>query len=171
MIYQQINPGIKYEYMLPPGAANPMIPPRPPALGNGPQFGSNRWQDSGGSANPVRPTGLGAEGGLLQAIQDSNIQNSPPASAPSAPIASLSSSGSLANLGIAVPPIDMNPPAPVPSAGPLLPAGAPTPSSGGTSSSSLSQSAPSIANDDRRPPRNGKGVQNKNNSFIFEQIR
>ena len=97
VITQQINPGIKYEYMLPVGVSNNLLPH------------SNNDPSSSDYPNPARSRGLGAEGGLLQTIQQgeflAGIQNSPPSAAVlsggggSVP-SSLSSSGSLANLGI-----------------------------------------------------------------------
>jgi len=149
VIYQQINPGIKYEYMLPLGVANNLIPQRPSfAQQSDQQNGANllpnqtpgRYQPEATGTilrepplsppinypNPARISSLGAEGGLFQAIGSGSativglagtIQNSPSINnaplVPSYPTASeggtrtipssLSSSGSLANLGIAVP--------------------------------------------------------------------
>ncbi|XP_045026312.1 thrombospondin type-1 domain-containing protein 4 isoform X2 [Daphnia magna] len=154
VIYQQINPGIKYEYMLPLGVANSNLVPRPsnpptptaPAtsfgqsdlLNSGPAVPSanvpaGRYQLDGTSGSPISPGGtnffganpppppppprsLGSEGGLFQTIQQGSSvglggihQQVPasgssnyPASSGNYP-ASLSSSGSLATLGIAVP--------------------------------------------------------------------
>lgn len=112
--------------MLPLGVANNLIPPRPNLPPVIPPFGqndlgsapSNRFQlDPAGSVhgappvpsypinnnNPARVSGLGAEGGLAALA---GIQNSPPApigagfNAGNSVPSSLSSSGSLANLGI-----------------------------------------------------------------------
>ena len=156
VISQQINPGIKYEYMLPLGVVNNLVPRTNPAAPSAPiGFGQNdgiasaanvpgRYQLDSVAPNP--PRSLGSEGGLFQTIQQGSgslagIPLSLPSSSgnsgslspsnyplsgvasgtypPPPPsssgvvsgtyLSSLSSSGSLANLGI-VPSKFENPP-------------------------------------------------------------
>ena len=143
VVTQQVNPGIKYEYMLPVGVASNLLPhssfqqdipsgpPPPPPLPSLPSLPPLGHADD--YPNPAPSSGLGAKGGLLQTIQQGDflagIQNSAMQNAefkiPAAPSvrsgstgsagstagvasvansgpvpSSLSSSGSLANLGI-----------------------------------------------------------------------
>lgn len=143
VIYQQINPGIKYEYMLPLGATNNLIPRPNPAPAAPVAFGDlsgtganvpgryplDSTTTSGSAsapnylgANNPPPRSLGAEGGLFQTIQQGSAglngiqlasssggnsgSNLAPSNYPVSGVASgsypssLSSSGSLANLGI-----------------------------------------------------------------------
>jgi len=152
VVTQQVNPGIKYEYMLPVGVANNLIPHSAfqhdvPSGGSPPPPPVPVKADD--YPNPVPSSGLGAKGGLfLAGIKNSGIQNpefkiaATPAARPAGSAAginsgglvpsSLSSSGSLANLGIQlssnVPPMDT----------PLLPA---TESSPAAASSPTAKSA------------------------------
>ncbi|XP_046649174.1 thrombospondin type-1 domain-containing protein 4-like isoform X2 [Daphnia pulicaria] len=160
VIYQQINPGIKYEYMLPLGVANSNIVPRPSnnpsptvqtdGLNGGTASSSiivppGRFQLDAASnsptatnflgANPSPPRSLGSEGGLFQTIQSNqqgsaaglggiHQQLSPPSGSAGLGLSnyptnsgnfpsSLSSSGSLATLGIAVPGSNFDSPSPL----------------------------------------------------------
>ncbi len=117
MITQEINPGITYEYRLPlevlarnqrqpvlpaGGFGNDLPGGRHPQVDSPPTGSSGTRELVAGNSYPLHPraSGLGAEGGLFQTI---NQQSAGRSLGGSGYPSSLSSSGSLANLGISVP--------------------------------------------------------------------